>query len=103
MKINESSNTQKLLEIYRSELKQGKNLKAKKDTSTEEENSLLDISPEAREIQSFHQKLNNLSDVRQELIESIQQKIEDGSFEIDEEKIINGLSEEINSMKNQKR
>lgn len=103
MKINESSNAQKLLEIYRSELKQTKNPRAKKDAGTEEENSLLNISPEAREIQFFHQKLGGLSDVRQDLIESIQQQIEDGSFEVDEEEIINGLSEEINSIKDQKR
>lgn len=103
MKINESGSAHNLLEIYRSELKQPKNLRAKKDTCTEEENSLLDISPEAKEIQFFHQKLEGLSDVRQDLIESIQQKIEDGSFEADEEKIINGLSEEINSLKVQQR
>ncbi|HAU32300.1 MAG: Anti-sigma-28 factor, FlgM [Desulfotomaculum sp. 46_296] len=103
MKINESGSTHNLLEIYRSELKQAKNLRAKKDAGTEEENSLLNISPEAREIQFFHQKLDGLSDVRQDLIENIQQKIEDGSFEADEEKIINGLFEEIDSVKDLKR
>ena len=103
MKINESSNSHKLLEIYRNELKQAKNLRTQKDNSTGEENSLLDISPEAKEILFFHQKLNDLSDVRQDLVESIQQKIENGSFEADEGKIINGLSEEIDSMKDIKR
>jgi len=103
MKINESGNAQKLLEIYRSEIKQDKNLRVKKDAGTEEGNNLLEISPEAREIQFFHQKLNNLSDVRQDLIESIQQRIEEESFEVDEEEIINGLSEEIGSMKDTKR
>jgi len=54
----------------------------------------LEISPEAKEIQSFKNALAGLSGVREELVESLKQRIEYGSYKPDAGKIADGMLEE---------
>ncbi len=54
----------------------------------------LELSPEARKIQSYKGELDKLPAVREELVVSLKQKIGDGSYRPDSEKIAAGIIEE---------
>lgn len=54
----------------------------------------LEISREAREIQFYKNALARLPDVREELVESLKQRIESGTYRPDAEKIAAGILEE---------
>lgn len=96
MKINEISNLTKILEAYQTKIKQpGKVIRAKKEDAVKEEKSLLEISPEAKELQMYHQKLAEVELERPELVKAIKQQIEEGTFEIDILKIAAGIIEEM--------
>ncbi len=54
----------------------------------------LEISPEARKIQSYKGELDKLPAVREELVAFLKQKIGDGSYQPDSERIAVGIIED---------
>jgi len=96
MKINEI-HLHKILEAYQTRTKQPvKGDRVKKEEEARGEKSLLEISPEARELQRYRQKLAGIELERPELVRSLQRQIEEGTFQIDALKIAAGIMEEIN-------
>lgn len=96
MKINNIGHIYKILETYHTQLKQtAKNTRVRPKNTLGEEKNLLEISPEAKELQMYRQKLADLElKVRPEVVNTIQQQIKEGTFAINEEKIATGLIEE---------
>jgi len=85
MKIN-NNNISKMLSAYN---KQNLNTtKTKENESTRlKRKDEINISDEAKEIQSLMKKLKDMPEVRQEKINEIKEKINSGNYEIDPEKI----------------
>jgi len=51
----------------------------------------LEISPEAKKIQLYKELLNEMPAVREDLTASLRQRIQDGSYRPDSEKIATGI------------
>lgn len=51
----------------------------------------LEISPEARKVQSYRGMLDEIPTVREDLVASLKQRIQDGSYRPDSEKIAAGM------------
>jgi negative regulator of flagellin synthesis FlgM len=97
MKINGPDNISKILETYHNQAKKiNKRAQTKQEKPVDEGKNLLEISPQAKELQRCRQELARLSDVRPELVKAIQQQIKEGNFIIEAKKIAAGLIEEIN-------
>jgi len=72
-------------------------VKRKKEEITKDvapQSDSLEISREAKEIQAFKNALAELSGVREDLVRSLKQRIETGSYQPDAEKIADGMLEE---------
>ncbi|HCJ79359.1 MAG TPA: flagellar biosynthesis anti-sigma factor FlgM [Desulfotomaculum sp.] len=103
MKINGPDNISNILDVYQLQVnKAGKRAQTKQESPVDEGKDLLEISPEAKELQRYRQELAGLSDARPELVKAIQQQIKEGNFIIEAKKIAAGLIEEINSPSEEK-
>lgn len=54
----------------------------------------LEISPEARQIQTYLARLEKLPEVREDLVASLRKRIREGTYVPDSKKIASGLIEE---------
>jgi negative regulator of flagellin synthesis FlgM len=72
-----------------------KTAEAKTKTGGKVCSDTLEISTEARKMQNYKVKLAEIPAVREELVASLKQRIQEGSYQPDVEKIAAGLLEEI--------
>lgn len=89
MKINGMSGLDHL-KAYAAQLKK-ENTEAINQTAGQIQGDTLEISTEARDMQNYKAMLNEVSDVREDLVNSLKQKIQDGTYQPDSEKIATGL------------
>ena len=85
MKIN-NNNISKMLSAYNKQSLNTSKLKENESTRLKRKDE-INISDEAKEIQSLMKKLKDMPEVRQEKINEIKEKINSGNYEIDPEKI----------------
>lgn len=62
--------------------------------STQDRGDTLEISAEAKKMQNYKGMLDKIPAVREDLVASLKQKIENGSYRPDSEKIAAGIVEE---------
>lgn len=82
------------LKAYASQYKQKEKAEEVKTISEAAQNDTLEISPEARQMQLYKRALEELPAVRDDLVASLKQKILEGTYKPDSEKIANGIIEE---------
>lgn len=93
MKINGTGGIDPI-KAYTAQLK-NKNSETKTRAGGEVHSDTLEISAKARKIQHYKGKLAEIPAVREELVASLKQKIQDGTYQPDSKKIAAGLLEEI--------
>ena len=68
--------------------------KIKQPSSVSTQTDKLEISSKAKEMQAARSKLAELPDVREDLVNELKQRIQDGSYMPDGDKIVVGIIEE---------
>lgn len=91
MKISKSSGI-RLLKAYTSQVKNNKAGygQGEKAGKTDRCDRAV-ISPQARELQAIMAELRNLPEVREDLVQSLKEKIQEGSYHPDTVKIAEGI------------
>jgi len=89
MKINGQQNPLSKIDKTRPKL-DDKSVKKSKEKSVS--SGLLEISSLASELSDIHNEIRNIPDVRTDKVENLRQKIEDGGYEIDYDKLADILS-----------
>jgi negative regulator of flagellin synthesis FlgM len=79
------------IKAYSSQLKKAD---ANKKASEQARGDTIEISPEAREMRSYRPMLDKLPPVREDLVVSLKQRIQDGTYQPDDEKIAAGVIKE---------
>ncbi len=83
MKITNLFNT---TNIYNKNIKQEQRIE-----KTKKQNDSLVVSDRARDFQSVLRAISNAPDIREEKVEQISKKIEDGSYNVSTEDIVNKM------------
>ncbi len=65
-----------------------------KEKTGESQSDTLEISKEAMELQSYRSALENMPSVREDLVTDLKQRIEEGSYQPDSDKIAAGILKE---------
>ena len=89
MKINGRQNPLSKIDKTRPKL-DDKSFKKSKEKSVS--SGLLEISSLASELSDIHNEIKNIPDVRTDKVENLKQKIEDGKYEVDYDKLADVLS-----------
>jgi len=77
------------------QIKQEKtNIQKNNDGGKITRDDILDISPEARQVQIYRAELKELPDVREDLVSSIKKRIQEGTYKPDVGKIADGILED---------
>ncbi|MDZ7672936.1 MAG: flagellar biosynthesis anti-sigma factor FlgM [Halanaerobiales bacterium] len=91
MKINNNDiNMNKIMKAYQN-LNQQDNNNVKKQTKLDQVN----ISNEAKEIQNIKETLENKSEIRQEKVDQIKNQIQNGTYQVDSQKIAEKIISDI--------
>lgn len=91
MKIN-GYGTADIVKMYGSNAKGKEKVKAEKSAAVQ--GDTLQISPEARALQTFASALKNMPPVREEYVSRLKQQINSGAYKPDIEKIAEGIIKE---------
>lgn len=78
-----------LLRIYAEQAAKQQRVKTEREQKPE-----VDLSREAKEIQKYRARLQELPDVRQKLVEDLREKVQTGTYRPDAERIANGIIQE---------
>jgi negative regulator of flagellin synthesis FlgM len=80
------------IKAYTSQIRKDK--AGSKEKAGESQADTLEISKEAMELQSFRSALDNIPEVREELVTALKQSIDEGSYQPDSDKIAAGILRE---------
>lgn len=80
------------IKAYTSQIKKDK--AGAKDKVGESQTDRLEISKEAMEVKSYRSALDNIPAVREDLVTDLKQRIDEGSYQPDSEKIAAGILKE---------
>lgn len=90
MKVSDTSGVN-LIKAYTSRIKQQGKGAHRTEAGEDKKGDTVELSAEARELQTFKNELRRLSEVREELVNSLKEKLRDGSYRPDAEKIADGM------------
>lgn len=79
------------IKAYSAQLKKAE---ANKKTSDQARGDSFEISPEARKVQNYKGMLDEIPAVREDLVASLRQRIKDGTYRPDSEKIASRIMQE---------
>ncbi len=80
------------IKAYTSQIRKDK--AGSKEKAGESQADTLEISKEAMELQSFRSALDNIPEVREDLVTDLKQRIDEGSYQPDSDKIAAGILRE---------
>ena len=80
------------IKAYTSQIRKDK--AGSKEKAGESQADTLEISKEATELQSFRSALDNIPEVREDLVTDLKQRIDEGSYQPDSDKIAAGILRE---------
>ncbi len=80
------------IKAYTSQIRKDK--AGSKDKAGESQSDTLEISKEAMELQSYRSALDNIPAVREDLVTDLRQRIDEGSYQPDSDKIAAGILKE---------
>lgn len=93
--IIKGTNSFDVAKTYSAQMQKQEKINAQKNSATQVERAdVLDISPEARQVQKYLAALKELPDVREELVLSLRKFIQAGTYKPDAGKIAGGILED---------